>query len=179
MQRLIRVSPLLALLVLGACATLPNGPGVLVLPGTGKSFDEFKANDFECRQYASAQIGGTTPNDAVTDTAVKNAAIGTAVGALAGAVIGGRQGAGVGAGTGLMVGAVAGSGEGNYSGRSLQQRYDFGYQQCMYARGNKVPVSGRFESSRGASPPAPLPSAPSPAYAPPPPPNTPPPPSPR
>ena len=29
MQRLIRVSPLLALLVLGACATLPNGPGVL------------------------------------------------------------------------------------------------------------------------------------------------------
>ena len=167
MNRALRYSPLLALLLVAACTTLPSGPGVLVLPGTGKNFDEFKANDIECRQWASAQTGGTTPNDVAADTGVRNAVIGTAIGAAAGALIGGHGGAGVGAGTGLIVGAASGAGSGDLSGRSLQQRYDFSYQQCMYARGNKVPVSGRFESSRPAAPPV----AQSPAYAPPPPPG--------
>ncbi len=165
MKKLIQISPLLAALLLGACATLPNGPGAMVLPGTGKSFDEFRANDAECRQYASSQIG-TTPNDASINSAVGSAVVGTAVGALAGAMIGGHAGAGVGAGTGLLVGAVSGAGSGGYSGRSLQQRYDFSYQQCMYARGNRVPVSGRLEGSQ-----RPAPVAARPAYAPPPPPN--------
>lgn len=158
-----RLSAVLAVLLLGACTTIPYGPGVLVLPGTGKSFDEFKANDFECRQYAGAQIG-TTPNDAITDDALKSAAVGTAVGALAGAMIGGGRGAGAGAGAGLMVGGLAGSGSGAASGRNLQQRYDFSYQQCMYARGNKVPVAGRLEAPHGPAPLAPKP----PAYSPPP-----------
>lgn len=160
-----------AVLLLGACTTIPSGPGVLVLPGTGKSFDEFKANDMECRQYAGSQIG-TTPNEAITNDAVKSAAVGAAVGAVAGALIGGRQGAGGGAGAGVMVGAVAGSGSGAASGRSLQQRYDFSYQQCMYARGHKVPVSGRLESPRGhvASSPPVAGQAPAPTYFPPPPP---------
>ena len=138
----------------------------MVLPGTGKSFDEFRANDAECRQYASSQIG-TDPNDAAANDGIKSAAVGTAVGALAGALIGGRQGAGVGAGTGLMVGAVSGAGSGSHSGRSLQQRYDFSYQQCMYARGNRVPVAGRLEAPRG---PAPAPAQAPAYYAPPPPP---------
>ena len=56
-------------------------PASMALPGTGKSFDEFRANDAECRQYASSQIG-TTPNDAAVDSAVGSAAVGTAVGAL-------------------------------------------------------------------------------------------------
>ena len=172
MKPIVRVSTLVAVLLLGACTTLPSGPGVLVLPGTGKNFDEFRANDVECRDYAQSQIGGTTPNNAAIDNTVANAAIGTAVGAAAGALIGGRGAAGVGAGTGLIVGSAAGANSGNYSGRSLQQRYDFSYQQCMYARGNRIPVSGRFETSRPAAPPA--------AYSPPPPPsygNPPPPPS--
>ena len=176
MNRALRLTPLVAALLLGACSTLPSGPGVLVLPGTGKSFDEFKVNDAECRQYASAQIGGGTPNDTATDDVVKSAVLGTAVGVVAGAALGGRSGAAVGAGTGMVVGTVAGSGTGGYSGRSLQQRYDFSYQQCMYARGNKIPVSGRFESPRTAvtsAPQAPVYSAPPspPRYAPPPPPG--------
>ena len=157
-----------AVLLVGACATIPEGPGVLVLPGTGKSFDEFKVNDFECRQYAGSQIGGSSPNDAAASDGLKSAAVGAAVGAAAGALIGGSRGAGSGAGAGLIVGGLAGSGSGQQSGRNLQQRYDFAYQQCMYARGNRVPVSGRFETS----PRGPAPSAPQqpPAYAPPPPP---------
>jgi len=162
MNKVLRLAPLTAVFLLTACATLPNGPGVMVLPGTGKNFDEFRANDAECRDYASAQIGGTTPNNASIDNAVGNAAIGTAIGAVAGGAIGGSGGAAVGAGTGLIFGAASGASSGNYSGRSLQQRYDFSYQQCMYARGNRIPVSGRFETSRPAPPPAA-------AYAPPPP----------
>ena len=158
----LKLSPILAILVLGACASLPNGPGVMVLPGTGKSFDEFRANDAECRQYAQSQLGSTA-NDASVNNAVGSAAIGAGVGALAGAMIGGGQGAGVGAGTGLIVGAAAGSGTGAQTGRSMQQRYDFSYQQCMYARGNKIPVYGRFESA-----PAPAPVAARPTYGPPP-----------
>jgi outer membrane lipoprotein SlyB len=176
MNKMLKVSPLLAVLLLGACATIPNGPAVMALPGTGKNFDEFRANDAECRQYASSQIG-TTPNDAAVDSAVASAVVGTAVGALAGAMIGGHGGAGVGAGTGLMVGAAAGAGNSQYSGRTMQQRYDISYQQCMYARGNRVPVSGRFETSRPVPVSArpvygPPPSyGPPPAYAPPPPPG--------
>ena len=170
MNRTLRYSPFIAVLLLGACATIPNGPAVMALPGTGKSFDEFRANDAECRQYASSQIG-TTPNNAAVDSAVASAVVGTAVGALAGAMIGGHSGAGVGAGAGLMIGATAGAGNSQYSGRSMQQRYDNSYQQCMYARGNRVPVSGRFEAPR----PAPIAArpvyGPPPAYAPPPPPG--------
>ena len=173
-MRTLRYSPLLAVLLVAGCATLPNGPGVMALPGTGKSFDEFRANDAECRHYASSQIG-TTPNDAAIDSAVGSAVVGTAVGALAGAMIGGSSGAGAGAGAGLIVGSAAGIGNSHYSGHSMQQRYDFSYQQCMYARGNKVPVSGRFEAPRGAvvsrpayGPPPGYP--PPPGYYPPPPP---------
>jgi hypothetical protein len=169
MTKTVRYSPLLAVLLLGACATLPNGPGVMALPGTGKSFDEFRANDAECRQYASSQLG-TTPNDVAANSAVGSAAIGAGVGALAGALIGGHQGAGVGAGTGLIVGAASGAGSGQYAGRTAQQRYDFSYQQCMYARGNKVPVAGRFETQRAAPAAQPVYGPPPTYYAPPPPP---------
>ena len=164
MNKTLRISPLLGVLLLGACATLPNGPGVMALPGTGKSFDEFRSNDAECRQYASSQLG-TTPNDVAVDSAVGSAVVGTAVGALAGALVGGHGGAGVGAATGLAIGATAGAGNSAYAGRTAQQRYDFSYQQCMYARGNKVPVAGRFETQQ------PAPMAARPMYAPPPPPG--------
>lgn len=166
------VSAIAAALLLSACATVPpSGPSVMVLPGTGKSFDQFRADDYECRQFASSQIGGSTAEQASSDSGVKSAALGTAVGAVAGGLIGGRQGAAVGAGTGLLVGSAAGAGTADVSARTLQQRYDVGYQQCMYAKGHRVPVAGRFDQPRH----------PSAAYStpPPPPPSTPPPPPPR
>ena len=139
---------LLALLALAGCVSMPSGPSQMSLPGTGKSFDQFRADDNECRQYASSQIGGTTTEQAATDSGVKSAAVGTAVGAAAGALIGGSsRGAGVGAGVGLLGGALAGSSAGYQSGHSLQHRYDAGYTQCMYAKGHKVPVTGRYTSS--------------------------------
>ena len=37
---------------------MPTGPSVMALPGTGKNFDQFRADDASCRQFAYAQIGG-------------------------------------------------------------------------------------------------------------------------
>jgi hypothetical protein len=163
MKRL-RIPAISAILALAGCATVPTGPSVAVLPGSGMSFDQFRADDYECRQFASSQVG-TSAEQAQTDSAVKSAVVGTAVGAAAGAIIGGHRGAGVGAGTGLIVGSAAGAGAAQGSAYTLQRRYDIGYQQCMYAKGHKVPVAGRFESQprrRAVAPPPPPPGSPPP-----------------
>jgi hypothetical protein len=146
MSSSLRLSPLLALLLLTACVSMPTGPSMLVLPGTGKSFDQFRSDDALCRQYAQGQVGGTTADQAAANSGVRSAALGTVLGAAAGAAIDGRNGAGVGAGTGLLVGGLSGVGAGNSSAYGLQQRYDYGYVQCMYAQGHRVPVAGRFTS---------------------------------
>jgi len=135
---------LLAPYLLAACTTAPTGPNVLVLPGSGKSFDQFRSDDVECRQFASQQIGGATASAAATDSGVRSAAVGTLLGAAAGAAINGSQGAGVGAGTGLLMGGLIGTGAADASAQDMQRRYDFGYQQCMYAKGHRVPVHGQF-----------------------------------
>ena len=56
---MLRLAPLL---LLAACASTPTGPNVMVLPGSGKSFDQFRFDDSACRQYAHVQAGGTEPN---------------------------------------------------------------------------------------------------------------------
>ena len=60
--------PALVALLLGACASVPSGPSVLVLPGTGKNFEQFRADDADCRQYANLQLGGNTPNEIAGDS---------------------------------------------------------------------------------------------------------------
>lgn len=150
-----------ALVLLAACATAPSGPSVLVLPGSAKTFEQFRADDAACRQYANLQVNGTTPDQAGANAGVKSAAIGTAVGAAAGGLIGGHRGAASGAGAGLVVGALAGTGAAGASQRGAQQRYDFAFQQCMYAKGHKVPVEGYRlpprRAARAAVPPPPPP----------------------
>ena len=161
---------LAAVVLVAGCATPPpSGPSVMVLPGSGKSFDQFRYDDNECRQFASAQIGGTTNAQAANDAQVRNAVVGTAIGAAAGGLIGGNSGAGVGAGVGLAGGALSGAGSGEYAGRTLQQRYDVGYQQCMYAKGHQIPMAGRYAPYRGTRQAAPPPPPP-PGNPPPPPP---------
>jgi len=181
-----RVGAALALLLVGGCATLPDGPSVLVLPGTGKTFDQFRFDEQNCRSFALAQIGGTPQSQAAVNAGVASAAIGTAVGAAAGAAIGGGSGAGIGAGSGLVLGSLLGTGFGQDAYSRLQQRYDFAFQQCMFAQGHRVPVAGVFPqpAPRAASMPAWPPAAaatpaPQPGSIPPPPPGAPPAPPPR
>lgn len=178
MKRVMKYSaPIMSLLLLGACSTMPSGPDVMALPGTGKSFDLFRADDSQCRQFASAQVGGKTPGEVGSESGVKSAAVGTLIGAAAGGAINGGSGAAVGAGVGLAVGALAGTGAANTSSYGMQNRYDRAYIQCMYSKGHKVPVSGSYTSTNPAGPV--INPAPRAAGAPPPPPGNPPPPPPR
>lgn len=157
---------LASLLIVGGCASFPTGPSALALPGSGKTFDQFRSDDGECQRYAFHQIGGMTAERAAEDSAVRSAVIGTVVGAVAGAAIGGHNGAGVGAGTGLLFGSVAGTDASQRSAYGSQRRYDNAYIQCMYALGHKVPVPAGMARSMRRQAPA-VPSAP-PAYSPPP-----------
>ena len=50
---------LMAVFLLNACSTLPSGPSVLVLPGTGKSFDQFRNDDLRCKQFIHAEIAAS------------------------------------------------------------------------------------------------------------------------
>lgn len=168
--------------LLGACATVPVGPSVMVLPGTGKPFEQFQADDASCRQWAFQQIG-MAPSDAAATSAVGGATLGTVLGAGLGAAIGAAAGnpgigAAVGAGSGLLFGTAAGANAGQYSGFAVQQRYDIAYQQCMYAKGNQIPGAAQSPRRVQAPPPPPPPPPPPVNPAPPPPPPGPPPPPP-
>jgi hypothetical protein len=146
-----KINRLLALLVatlLTACASIPSGTSVMALPGSGKNFDQFRHDDYQCKQFAYEQVGGVTPNQASLTSGATSAAIGTGLGAAAGALIGAGSGhagygAAVGAGSGLIAGGLIGSGNARVSGRMSQHRYDNSYVQCMYAQGHRVPVHGQ------------------------------------
>ncbi len=171
-MRLLPAALALSLLALAGCTTLPTGPSVMVLPGSGKSFDQFRADDLMCRDYAFASVGGKTPGQAMQESGVTSAVVGTAIGAAAGAAIGGHEGAGVGAGTGLLVGGLAGTQYGQMSGYDVQSRYDVSYVQCMYSKGHRVPVPGEFSRTTREPqyfPPPPGAPPPPPGYPPPPP----------
>ena len=109
-----------ALLTAACSSTAAYGPGVLVLPGSGKTFDQFRFDEQDCRSHAQARVNSSEP----------------------------EQG----------------------SAGSMQQRYDRAFLQCMYAKGHKVPVSGRYVEEKlqaaAETPPPPPPGEP-PAEAPP------------
>jgi len=97
-----------ALVLLTGCATLPSGPSVTALPGSGKSFEQFRADDQACRHYGDEQVSGLTPARAQDEAVAKSAVAGGLLGAAAGAAIDGGHGAAIGAGAGVLIGSVAG-----------------------------------------------------------------------
>jgi hypothetical protein len=110
--------------LLSACSSAPTyGPSMMVLPGTNKTFDQFRLDEQDCRAHAQAQNAkSSTEQD---------------------------------------------------SAGSPQQRFDRSFLQCMYAKGHKVPLTGRVsdyidstQSTARSSPPPP-PAGKPPAEAPP------------
>ena len=160
---------LLALLVMGGCATVPTGPSVMVLPPREKPFEVFQAEDAICRQWAAQQIG-LSPQETVSQNTVTGAVAGTVIGAGLGAAIGAASGdvgtgAAIGAGSGLLLGTVAGADSARVYGWEAQRRYDIAYMQCMYAKGNQIPGTvTRTRSIQRIPPPPPPPGS---GYAPP------------
>jgi hypothetical protein len=123
------------------CAVTPAGPAVLVLPGSGKPFDQFQADSGSAA--GAAGLG-----------AVLGAAAGAAIGAATGNP---AAGAAIGAGGGLVTGGALGLAAAQRSGGEVPHRYDTAYVQCMYGRGNRVPVSGPLAAPTIPGPPPPPP----------------------
>ena len=141
---------------------MPTGPNVAVLPGPGKPFEVFQADDAVCRQWAQQQIGGASPSQTANQNVATGATVGALVGAAMGAAIGaatGNVGAGaaIGGATGLLGGTAMGSNAGASSECRLQRRYDIAYQQCMYAKGNQIPGVVRRPTQSYVPPPPPPP----------------------
>jgi hypothetical protein len=84
---------IVAALLLAGCATVPTAPGVMALPGSAKSLDEFRSDDAACRQAAEVDAKATK-----------------------------------------------------------QWRYDMIYLQCMYAKGNQIPVPNSLFQPTQVSP---------------------------
>jgi len=154
------------ILALAGCATMPEGPSVRVMPAPGKSFEQFQQDDAVCRMWAERQIG-MRPEEHANQSTATGAVAGTVVGGGVGAALGavaGNAGAGaaIGAGSGLLFGTAAGASSGEASGYEAQRRYDNTYVQCMYAKGNQVPGTIRYQPRRSVAPPPPAGYAPAP-----------------
>jgi outer membrane lipoprotein SlyB len=135
-----KVIPFVLLAASAGCATVPPGPGVAVMPGAGKTFDQFTQDDRACRDSAQQSLG-TDVNKAGAENVAAGAGIGTVLGAAAGALLGGHRGAGVGAAGGAVVGTAVGAGNAANVQGTAQHRYDVAYEQCMGAKGNQLPVA--------------------------------------
>jgi hypothetical protein len=147
---------------MAGCVYVPPGPNVTVMPGRGKSFEAFQYDDDGCRAFAASRVHPDARR--ANDSAVSGAAVGTVVGAATGAAIGAAagdpaMGAAVGAGIGLLGGTAIAADESNYGRWSVQRRYDTAYTQCMYAKGNQIPVprSSRPAAAYYNTPPPPPP----------------------
>jgi len=165
MQRVARRKLLLTIagaMTLAGCVHVPQGPQVMVMPGRGKSFEAFEYDDRDCRDFAASRVH--TDARRANDSAVTGAAVGTVVGAATGAAIGAAagdpaMGAAVGAGVGLLGGTAVAANESDYGRWSVQRSYDVAYTQCMYAKGNQVPVARSSRAAAAYSTPPPPPTS--------------------
>ena len=164
--RFATATSLSALLLLGACATVPEGPTVPMMPARGKSFGQFQAEDAQCQDYAASRVEGGVRR--ANDRAVATALIGTAIGAGLGAAAG--EGAGeaitTGAVAGGAIGASIGANDSRFSEGTIQGRYNVAYAQCMESHGNRLqdeeegPPPGYGGRPYGDYPPPPPPPPP-------------------
>ena len=162
MKRGLLMLILLCGLSVAGCATIPPGPSVLVMPGNGKSFEGFQADDHVCRDWAQNQAGwkaNETVNQNLAGGAIAGGALGAAAGALIGAASGNvGDGAAIGAGAGLLAGSALALNPAYGGGWEVQRRYDNAYQQCMYAKGNQIPAVEQTSPRRSRYAPPPPPS---------------------
>jgi hypothetical protein len=118
-----RLAPLGIALALGACAaTLPPGPPIAVLPGTGKDLAAFQQDELICQQHAVAHTGYGSPAGSAATGRPESAENGASLNATAGA-------APVAAGTTAANATVP---------VGAQPFDEAGYQQCMASRGDIV-----------------------------------------
>lgn len=141
-----KVLPMACLpLLLGACtAAVPSSPTIVAMPGHGRSWNQFLADNLTCKNYASTQMPGTgQATEASQNKAALTSAAGTIIGAGLGAAFGslaGNVGAGaaIGGGLGLLGGMAVAGNNTQTTADSLQGRYDVAYAQCMVGHGESI-----------------------------------------
>lgn len=138
---------------LSACVPAKMGPTVQVMPGTGKSFEAFQADQSVCEAYANDQVAGARKQ--ANQEAVGTALVGTALGAGLGAAAGN---AGVGAAAGAAAGTGIAAGNAQSATLTIQQQYDNAYSQCMFSKGHQVPGFDQAPPPPAPEPPPPPPS---------------------
>ncbi|AUG98350.1 glycine zipper family protein [Prodigiosinella confusarubida] len=142
---------------LTGCVSTPTAPTVMSLPGNGKSYEQFQADDAVCKNTAYRSLNGeaNTANNQSIGTAAAGAAIGTAAGALLGAASGAPRGTAngvaVGAASGLLIGSAIAGGNGERTQSTLQDQFDTIYMQCMYAKGEKIPQAYSWDQPSNTS----------------------------
>lgn len=147
-RRLRRMMVIAFVAVLGGCAVaVPTGPRVLAVPAAGKSFEQFRQEEANCRAYAQGLSGDGAAAQAVNGRAAGAAAARVGLGAAAGALIGSASanagaGAAIGAGVGLLAGTARAARVARRGTAELQRRYDAAYAQCMVAQGNGIATPG-------------------------------------
>jgi hypothetical protein len=67
-QRTRWILAVLLSLVVAGCASAPTAPSVMALAGSGKSWDQFRADDGACRQAAGEEIARTKGGDVPLQT---------------------------------------------------------------------------------------------------------------
>jgi len=63
MVHLRELTALMIASLLTACTSMPAGPSMMALPGSTKSFDKFRIDDNQCRQFAHEQVNSTNPEN--------------------------------------------------------------------------------------------------------------------
>jgi len=121
-QHQYRVVPVVAVLFLvlflSACSTMPSGPQVQAMPGTGKSLTQFNADGALCQKNAMDVIAGKTSSQSATSKEAQGTVPDSAA----------------------KTAPAAAPAASDSSKSGLQRRYDFAYFQCMYIKGHRVPV---------------------------------------
>jgi hypothetical protein len=158
--------------LIGGCAATPMGPSFPAQPGSNKPSEAFQADDYACRGNAANAVQGQVA--ASNNSQLGAALFTTLLGAALGAAVGGPRGAAIGAAAGAGAGTIYNVNGAQWQQMSIQQRYDFVYAQCMYARGDSIPGYPPPRHHRrpppGAMPPGAMPPPPPPPGMPPPPP---------
>jgi hypothetical protein len=153
--------PVIVVVGLGGCASIPTGPTVMVLPGRGRTLEQFQGDDLFCRQWAAQQVA-TKPAAASEQTVAMSADTGIPVEADPGSATGAAadnpaEGPPIGAGSGLVGGTAVGLDASRAEVGSVQWRYDVAYEQCMYAKGHRIPIIMQAPRQGSGTPPPPPP----------------------
>jgi len=136
-SRRVTAASCVSLLLLSACASAPTAPSVAAAPGRNKPPEVFAQDQAVCGNYAHQMTEQAAQQ--INNQQFGSAVVGTVLGAGLGAAIGGGRGAAIGAAGGATAGTLYGAQSTAYAQLSLQQQYDYAYQQCMYSRGNQIP----------------------------------------